>query len=115
MSVRLYVSGPMTGYPNGNVPQFREAAEQLRTAGFTVENPAEYPTPTSWTWEDYLRRDLQVVLAVDGIATLADVYLSRGARLEIHVANELGLPVLPVQVWLTQAEEKKIVRLRDLV
>ncbi|MGE5607641.1 MAG: DUF4406 domain-containing protein, partial [Bacillota bacterium] len=48
----LYLSGPMSGLPEHNIPAFNAAAARLRRLGFCVVNPAEYPhttTPgTSW-------------------------------------------------------------------
>jgi Domain of unknown function (DUF4406) len=96
---RLYVAGPMSGYPGFNYPAFRRATAALRAAGYAVECPAENPEQSCW--EDYLRLGLGQVLAVDGVATLPDWRESRGAALEVHVAHALGLPVLPVDRWLS--------------
>lgn len=94
----------MTGYPEFNFPAFDEAEIQLVTAGYTVYNPASFGIVPGWTWKDYLRKDLKTILEVDGIATLANFACSKGARLETHVAHELEIPVLPVQIWLENAK-----------
>lgn len=99
---RLYVAGPMTGLPEYNYPAFHQAAAQLRAAGYDVENPAENLTQS--TWDDYLRAGLRQVLTVDGIATLPDWQVSRGAALEVHVAHALRLVVLPLAAWLARQE-----------
>lgn len=39
--MRIYISGPMTGLPDGNIPAFNAAAERLRTEGHFVINPAD--------------------------------------------------------------------------
>lgn len=95
----IYVSGPMTGIADHNFPAFNQAAVQLRHAGFEVRNPAENGCG-ALSWADYIRRDLRDVLDVDGVALLPDWTRSRGARLEVHVARELGLPIAEVSVWL---------------
>lgn len=41
--MRVYLSGPMKGYPESNYPLFRHAAATLRAAGHLVYNPAEFP------------------------------------------------------------------------
>lgn len=38
---KVYVSGPMRGYPEFNFPAFKMASLKLRCAGHTVFNPAE--------------------------------------------------------------------------
>jgi hypothetical protein len=95
---RLYVAGPMTGYPQFNYPTFMEAAADLAAEGFVVENPAENPEQSSWL--NYMRLSLRQISRVDGIAVLPGWELSRGAVLEVHVAHTLGLPVLTVDQWL---------------
>ncbi len=91
--MKVYLSGPMTGYPLHNYPAFREAREQLRSEGFTVLCPAEAGEVEGWTWEQYLRRDLILVCLADAVVTLRGWADSRGACLEVHVARELNMPI----------------------
>lgn len=98
----VYLSGPMTGYYLLNFPAFNTAAKLLREHGYTVLNPADYGADPAHTWADYLRRDLYDVLAADTVAVLPDWQASRGAVLEVHVAQQLGVPVVPVDVLLDQ-------------
>lgn len=39
---RIYLAGPMAGYPERNYPAFMRAAKALRDLGYEVYNPAEY-------------------------------------------------------------------------
>lgn len=97
----LYVAGPMTGLPDFNYPAFHGAAAVLRRNGFVVLNPAETAGgDQTQTWEWYLRHALRQVTESDGIATLDGWWRSRGARLEVHVATALGMPVEPVGHWI---------------
>jgi len=91
--MKLYLSGPMTGIPDHNFPAFHAAAAELRAAGYEVVNPAELGEHADWAWADYLKRDLRVLLDCDGIAMLAGWRDSRGALLEHHVAQQLGMVV----------------------
>jgi Domain of unknown function (DUF4406) len=97
--MRLYIAGPMTGMPDYNYPAFRATAEGLRAAGYEIECPAENDPPESGLWADWLRLGLAQVLRSDGIATLDGWQESRGARLEVHVATELGMPVRDSIHW----------------
>lgn len=85
----LYVSGPMTGLP----------AHILSEAGYGVVNPAHKGIVAGWTWADYLRHDLAALVTCDGVATLPGHRMSRGAKLELHVARELGTPVHTMRFW----------------
>lgn len=99
----LYLSGPMTNIADHNFPAFNAAARLLESAGFDVLNPAAYGEG-EMSWADYLRRDLRDVLKARGVAVLPGWESSKGARLEVHVASELGLPVLPVDTWIELTE-----------
>lgn len=100
--MRLYVSGPMTGYPDHNFPAFRTAAQELRNAGFEVLDPSELGVDPEFTWADYLRRDLALLLECYGVALLPGWEYSRGALLEIHVAQQLEMPIDTVSFWLSK-------------
>lgn len=101
----LYVAGPMTGYPDQNYPAFHDAGARLTVAGYTVLNPvdneAENPHPgTVQPWPWYMRRALRQVLAADAVAVLPGWDASRGANLEVSVAQQLGMPCAPIDHWL---------------
>lgn len=101
----IYISGPITGLPRLNKPAFAHAAEMLRLAGHAVLNPHEIGEPSEdlLPWESYLRADLIAMLQqADRIALLPGWELSRGARLEYHVATALGWEVRPWKHWLDE-------------
>lgn len=95
--MRLYLAGPMTGYPDYNYPAFHRAADRLRADGHDVVSPAELDdpshTPGDWTWDAYLRRDLAHLLDCGAVAVLPGWRASKGATLETQVAAALGMPV----------------------
>jgi hypothetical protein len=97
--MKVYLSGPMSGYPDHNYPAFHEAALRLRKLGYTVVNPAEFLVNEGKTWEACLRYDLDQLLNCGAVATLDGWQESRGARLEVHVATELGMSVKPASEW----------------
>ena len=101
----LYVAGPMTGIKDYNYPAFDAAQDTLRAAGFHVATPTVigrrhgYDKPHAF----YLRRALALMLGADGVAVLPGWEASRGARLEVHVAKSLSMPVHNVPEWLDRA------------
>src|ERR1019366_749867 len=94
MSKRVYVSGPMSIIPGGNLEAFHEASDRLREAGYFVVSPAEMNSVKEQTWEEYLEKDLILLLNCDGIALLPQWEDSRGAKLELAVALKMGKFVL---------------------
>jgi uncharacterized protein DUF4406 len=98
--MKVYIAGPMSGIPDHNFPVFMAAAEAWRAAGWEVVNPAEldgdtpYEELVTMPWDYFLRRDLGYLVQCDAIALLPGWEKSKGARLERHVAAQLGMPIL---------------------
>ena len=116
--MKVYLAGPMTGYPQFNLPAFEEAAKKLRAAGYDVLNPAELDDPRireialasgdgsmtpiikhGVTWGDFLSRDVKVIAdnGLHAVIVLPGWEKSRGARLETFIAAMMcGLPVFTI-------------------
>lgn len=97
----VYVSGPMTGYPEHNYPAFHEAATKLRSEGFEVVNPAEnFDGRMDLEPATYLRRDFsQMANECNSIYLLEGWQNSTGARAEFAVARALGFQFLKSPGW----------------
>lgn len=113
--MRVYIAGPMTSYPQFNIPAFDAAAATLRAAGYEVVSPAELDDPATRaaalvspdgapgtgssngeTWGDFLARDVKLIAddGIEAVFVLPGWARSRGARLETFVASALcGLPI----------------------
>ncbi|WP_298705942.1 DUF4406 domain-containing protein [uncultured Variovorax sp.] len=90
---RVYIAGPMTGLPEFNFPAFNAKAEELRAAGWHVENPAEHGHVTGAGWADYLRWDISRIVTCGAIHLLPGWSKSKGANLEVDIALILGMDV----------------------
>lgn len=101
--IKIYLAGPMTGIPDYNYPLFNQVAEQLRTKGYHVENPAENPVPESNSWADYMRMAIRQMLTCDMVALLPGWSNSRGAAIEHEVATQLGIPTHMIDDLLKEA------------
>lgn len=89
---RIYIAGPMTGLPDFNYPAFHAAAKAWRDAGWVVMNPAEnFAGHQGLPYADYIRKDLADLMTCDAIAFLPGWATSKGATLEHHVAEVLGM------------------------
>jgi hypothetical protein len=93
----------MRGLPNFNFPAFHAAAADLRDRGYEVWSPAEHDqdagfVPTTGeglrSLREYMRDDLPALLGSDKVVVLPGWEASEGARLEVHVAETCGIPVL---------------------
>ena len=98
---RIYLSGPMTGIPDHNIPAFNATAEKLRSLGHDVVNPAEITPQDGTAWEDYMRADLQALLTCDTIALMGGWENSKGAHLELHLAHRVGMTVVFAEAVLS--------------
>lgn len=97
--MKLYIAGPISGIPDGNRPAFAKAALELEESGYTVVNPATLEVE-GWTWAQYLRHDLPLMLKCEGVALLPGWQDSKGASLEYLVASDLGMPIRTVDEWI---------------
>lgn len=91
---RIYVAGPMTGYPELNFPAFHAAAARLRAAGHHVENPAEINADPTAGWLECMRADIARLVTCDAVYLLTGWAKSRGACVEHQLAVGLGLEIL---------------------
>lgn len=89
--MRVYIAGPMSGIDNYNFPAFNAMADKMRAAGWHVENPADHGLVTGAEWGDYLRYDIGCLASCEAIMLLPGWTASRGARLEVSIAKELGI------------------------
>lgn len=88
---RIFVGGPMSGIPAWNFPAFNDAERRLVLKGWAVENPASTGVHPEFSWEDYLRLSIAQLLLCDSIYLLRGWEKSKGALLETHVADALGM------------------------
>ena len=98
---RIYLSGLMSGFPGLNFPTFHSMTASLRARGHTVTNPAEI-NPEGGTWTDCMRRDIAALMDCDTVATLAGWEHSKGAKLEVLIAEKLGMTVVDAHDLVTR-------------
>lgn len=104
--MKIYISGPMTGIEAFNFPAFHAAAADLRALGLDVVSPAELCPDAGMPWAWYLRRDLAALLDCEAVAMLPGWQDSKGACLERHVAEALGMPIYRLADVLSAGSEQ---------
>ena len=98
--MRLYVAGPITGWPDKNRPAFEAAATELGALGYEVVTPFEHEGGGDLEWEHYVRLGLRLMLTCEGVALLPEWYTSTGAKLEQLVATAVSIPCRDLSEWL---------------
>jgi Domain of unknown function (DUF4406) len=98
--VRVYISGVIS---NGNAltplqieankAKFFQAEQNISDDGHTPINPLRIDTEGK-DWRGCLEADIKELLECDAIYMLRGWEASKGARLEFHIACELGLTCL---------------------
>lgn len=93
----IYISGKMTGVKDFNYPEFNRVSNGLRKAGHEVVNPVEicsHLDGTNATWEDYINVCIPAIEKCHTIYLLKGWEDSKGAKLELKRAIELGLLIV---------------------
>lgn len=90
----IYLSGPMRGVEDYNYPEFNRVANDLTVRGYAVLNPAaNFNGAQDYDRSVYMRHDFFHVLQADYVFCLPGWKDSVGARAEVLVAQQCGIPV----------------------
>lgn len=84
---RIYIAGPMTGYPQYNRPAFNKVASELTAQGHIALNPAILPSGLSQA--QYMDICMAMLRCADSIYMLENWDVSAGARAELSLAIKL--------------------------
>lgn len=121
--MRVYISGPITGWEDMNRAEFERARGLLKCAGHDpvcpldivprvreevppvrigwarrIFGPREIPEPKGppafLTWSDYMRADVRELMGCDAVYMLAGYENSPGAMVEYKLAEALGMRIM---------------------
>jgi hypothetical protein len=103
----------MTGLPGYGYKNFFNAEIRLVQAGYSVINPARLNSAGD-KWDVCLRNDIKhIVKYCSGMAVLRNWRHSRGARLEVATAIQLGMFIIdaislrPLEITLEQTFKQR--------
>lgn len=107
----VYISGPITGKPEGNKEAFSQAEQHLKDLGYQCVNPRNLEIPFCLRWEKrnpcrdidivtgneklwnwMMKRSLFEMMECNSVLLLNDWENSKGAYIEYQLAVILGLP-----------------------
>lgn len=100
--IKVYISGPISGIPDGNRKAFSDVELSLNLAGFDAVNPHGLTDNLGLTnsanekpdWKECMKIDIRALLDCDRIVFLPGWENSKGANLEKMIAESLSIPVL---------------------
>lgn len=92
--MKVYVSGPMKGFSWENcVARFQAAKDEVTALGHEAVSPADIQDE-SFSYQDYMRADLKLLLDCDVIYMMRGWDESKGAMIEYEVARVCGMTIL---------------------
>lgn len=87
--MKMYISGPMSGYADYNYPAFFDAEYRLKIMGYDVANPAHNDVKIFNTRAKLMREDIRVLACeCDSIVFIPGWMRSIGALTEARIAWE---------------------------
>lgn len=92
--MRIYISGPMTGYPDLNFPEFNRVAAALAAKGYDVVNPVDINPDPNADWFECIVADMDAVRGCAVIYMLNGWEESPGAQIEYWTARKYQLTIL---------------------
>src|SRR5258705_927516 len=96
----IYLAGPMTGKTNYNIDEFIKYKEKYINLGFNVISPTDIDNgETGKDYNYYIKHALEMFIKnnLSGIYLLPDWNKSKGAKLEKHIADVLGIKVFDAE------------------
>ena len=91
--MKVFISGPMKGYPNFNKEAFDQAEKELVQQGYTVFKPAWMDFSGEWTKQDKRAIDAAIMSRCDAVYQLPgwDRLENSGSRMEYAFAQGAGM------------------------
>ena len=91
--MKVYISGQITGLPIDEAKQkFAKVEILLKEKGHEAINPFNIiPNVLRPKWEDYMLADIKELFTCDAIYLLDNWHLSKGARIEKRIAEEMNM------------------------
>lgn len=95
MNERIYICGKVSGRPIHEVTmQFGAAEQKLRALGYNVVNPLTVVNDWHLPWNKAMRLCVAALMRCDALYALPNAAASRGAMIEIEIAEKLGIRII---------------------
>ena len=92
---KVYISGAISDCDPKDVQiKFNQAKEQIKAFGHTPISPTENGLPPTASWREHMAKDIAMLFYCDAVYVLTDYETSKGARIELFIANELCMDII---------------------
>lgn len=92
---KCYIAGKISGLPMSEYKaNFEMAKKEVKAMGFEPVCPIDLPHIHGKSWQEYMRECLTEMLKCDKIYALTNWKMSKGAKIEIALAEELGIKII---------------------
>lgn len=90
----VYIAGKVSGMEMQARVFFKRAEIKLLLQGHDVINPMELEHDHDKTWQSYMRECISAMMRADALYLLPNWRESKGARIEVQLAHNLGIKIL---------------------
>lgn len=92
--MKIYIAGKVTGEPVAECTmKFGSMQKQLEALGYKGVNPLEVVGTWQATWHQAMKSCIKALVDCDAVLALDDYDKSQGAKIELDIAEDLGIPV----------------------
>lgn len=101
--MKIYISGKVAGIETEAALLFEAVANKITALGHTPINPMQLDhSQHNKTWEAYMRVCITAMMQADAVLALHNAVDSKGAKVEIDLADKLKMPILQIDELLAQ-------------
>lgn len=91
---KVYIAGKISGIEDYAYALFEEAEQKFVKKGYQVVNPMKLPHNHDKKWESYMKDCIFELVGCDLIHPLPNWSDSKGAKIEMALAKELGIKII---------------------
>jgi uncharacterized protein DUF4406 len=113
--VRAYISGKITGLSDMGRKKFEDAKNKLHFDYGTdaiIVNPHNLPSRHDKRWQSYMKVCLAALLRCNALIILPDWKKSRGAIVEVMIANIVSIPLYEINDPFVQVKINAWVKIK---
>ncbi|WP_311324489.1 DUF4406 domain-containing protein [Capnocytophaga sputigena] len=93
--MKIYISGKISGTDLTETrKRFAAVAKAMKRLGCEPINPLENGLSEHDSWEAHIAKDIADLLQCKAIYMLQGWQESKGARIELYIATEIGIPIM---------------------
>lgn len=117
MSLKIYIAGKVTGLPERKTAnKFLNAEILLALEDFQGISPLKVVNNPKADWKEAMKLCIVALIECDAVLLLPDWMRSKGAKLEVEICDQLGIPtfnnIKDLKTWNnsrpTERKEKKL-------